>query len=137
MTGPRLTEAQKVEQAVAGMPAPQALRFLAELVQPGGSRARGEAAAALLVKVAKTLEAHQATVRTGIPVDSAEGKSVEIREYAIRAVHPDGTTLFTTYGDRLFTAVQDAVRLPDGEVLHRDVVVGPWVSGTTLPAPRA
>lgn len=119
------------------MPAPQALRFLAELVQPGGSRARGEAAAALMTKVAETLEAQQAIVRMGIPVDSAEGEQVEIREYAIRAVHPDGTTLFTTYGDRLFTAVQDAVRLPGGEVLHRDVVVGPWISGTALPAPPA
>jgi hypothetical protein len=126
------TEAEKVERAVVAMTAPQALRFLAELVRMGGSRARCEAIAALMVTVAGTMDTQQAIVRGGIPVDSLEDALLSFREYAVRSVEPAGGERFVTYGDRLFTAVRDAAALGEAEVLCRDVAVGPWVPNVTV-----
>lgn len=128
------TEAAKLERAITGMPAATALRFLAEVLDPGSSPTRIRAVANLLGKVAAGLEEQQAAVRDGIPVDSDPDAVVTLREYAVRGTHPDGTTRLATYGDRLFTAVGDAQRLPDGELLQRDVVVGTWGPGPNLPA---
>lgn len=132
MSSRQQAEDKKVQRMIAGLPAPQALRLLGELVCAGGPVARGIAIAHVLDTLADTLEADQQVVRSGVPVDSAPGATVRVREYALRAVHPDGTELFTTYGDRLFSAVQDAAGLPSAEVLHREVAVGPWHADTVF-----
>lgn len=124
---PQPTEAEKVARAVAGMPAPQALRFLAELVRPGGSPARGEAIAALMTTIAATLDAHQAVVRDGIAVNSLDDAVLSFEEYAVRGLRLDGQEQFVAYGDRLFAAVRDASQAHESEVLRRSVAVGPWV----------
>ena len=64
------TEAAKLERAVTGMPASDALRFLAEVLAPGSSPTRVRAVANLMEKVAATLDQQQAAIRDGIPVDS-------------------------------------------------------------------
>lgn len=129
---PRLTEAEKVAQAVAGMPAPQALRYLAALARPGVSQARGLAIAEVLEAVAETMNAGQQAVRRGLPVDSLRVRPLRVREYALRATRPDGTVFFVTYGDRLFSAVRDAAPLPDAEIMRRVVTVGAWVVDTSV-----
>ena len=122
----RKTEAELLQQAVAGMTAPQALLYLAQLVREGGPQARGEAIAELIRSVAGTLAADQMIIREGIPVDSHEEEVLALREYAVRRTGLDGDQQVTPYGDRLFTAVRDAAEVGEGEVLCRDIVVGPW-----------
>lgn len=115
------------------MPAPQALRFLAQLVRPGGSRARGEVIAALMARIADTLDRQQAVVHMGIAVDSVEGEQVEIREYAVRATRPNGEARFATYGSDLYAAVEAAEAMKGGEIVRREVVVGPWRPDAAFP----
>lgn len=129
---PRVTNAEQIAQAVAGMPAPQALRFLAELIRPGASLSRGLAVAQLLDTIAETMTAGQQVVRRGLPIDSLPVRPLALREYAVRAVQPDGTVFFVTYGDRLFSAARDAARVPDAEIMRRNVTVGAWVVDTSL-----
>jgi hypothetical protein len=126
----RPPEVERLRREVAGMPAPQALRFLAELLRPGSSPTKGRAIAAHVDAIADAIDEEQQVVRRGLPVDSTADGPVQIREYALRATHPDGTVLFMPYGDRLFSAVRDGERMPNAEILHRDVTVGPWVADT-------
>lgn len=128
----RVTNTEKITQAVAGLPAPQALRYLAELVRTGASLARGVSVAKQLDTIAETMTAGQQVVRRGLPVDSLPVRPLKFREYALRTTRPDGTVIFVTYGDRLFTAVRDAARIPDAEILRRDVTVGAWVADTAV-----
>lgn len=129
---PRVTNAEQIAQAVAGMPAPQALRYLAELIRPGVSLARGLAVARHLDAIAETMAAGQQVVRSGLPVDSLPVRPLMVREYAVRAVRPDGTVFFVTYGDRLFSAAMDAARVPGAEIMRRNVTVGAWVVDTSV-----
>lgn len=133
---PRQTEEARVREAVAGMPASQALKYLAEILRPGSSPARCIAVSEMMQQIAATLDTQQALVRDGLPVDSQPDTAVTIREYAVRSTHPDGTTALVTYGDRLYTAASDAMRVPDGHVLQRNVIVGPWTDGPELPETR-
>jgi hypothetical protein len=129
------TEEERVQRAITGMPAQQALRFLAELLRRGGSPARCAAIAGYMDGVAATLGAQQAAVREGVPVDSLDDTVLSLREYAVETTHPDGTSTLTTYGDRLYSAVRDMTRARergDAELLCRDVVISPWRPGPDL-----
>jgi hypothetical protein len=129
---PRVTNAEQIAKAVAGMPAPQALRYLADLIRPGVSLSRGLAVAQVLDTIAETMTAGQQVVRSGLPIDSLPVRPLTLREYGVRATRPDGTVFFVTYGDRLFSAARDAARVPDAEIMRRNVTVGAWVVDTSL-----
>lgn len=126
---PRPTEEASVRKAVAGLPAPQALTELAEILRDRPCSARNWAVAAALDAIASTLNTGQAAIRDGIPVDSEPDTVVTVDEYAVRSAD----THLTTYGDRLYSAVAEAQRDPGAELLQRSVIVGPWRSGPKLP----
>jgi hypothetical protein len=129
------TEEERLQRAIVGMTAPDALRFLAELLRHGGSLARRAAIAGHMETVAATLGAQQAVVREGVPVDSLDDTVLSLREYAVETTHPDGTSTLATYGDRLYSAVRDTTRARergDAELLCRDVVISPWRPGPDL-----